>query len=42
MMTYTGRLFQASGNLNIRGLLVEGYKKVGIHFFAVCERTQKG
>ena len=42
MMAYTGRLFQASGNSNIRGLLVEVYEKVGIHFIAVCERTQKG
>ena len=42
MMACTGRLFQASGNSNIRGLLVEAYKKVGIHFIAVCERTQRG
>ena len=42
MMTYTGRLFQASRNSNIRGLLVEVYEKVGIPVIAVCERTQKG
>ena len=42
MMAYTGRLFQASGNSDIKGLLVEVHEKVGIHFFAVCERTQKG
>ena len=37
-----GVLFQASDNLNVRGLLVEECKKVGIHFIAVCERTQRG
>ena len=42
MMAYTGRLFQASGNSDIKGLLVEVHEKVGIHFIAVCERTQKG
>ena len=42
MMGYTGRLFQASGNSDIRGLLVEVYEKVGIPVIAVCERTQKG
>ena len=42
MMAYTGRLFKASGNLNIRGLLVEVYEKVEIPVIAVCERTQKG
>ena len=42
MMAYTGRLFQASGNSNIRGLLVEVYEKVGIPVIGVCERTQKG
>ena len=42
MMAYTGRLFQASGNSDIRGLLVEVYEKVGIPVIAVCERTQKG
>ena len=42
MMAYTGRLFQASGNSNIGGLLVEVYEKVGIPVIAVCERTQKG
>ena len=41
-MAYIGRLFQASGNLNIRGLLVEVYEKVGMPVIAVCERTQKG
>ena len=42
MMAYTGRLFQASGNSDIRGLLVEVYEKVGIPVIAVCERAQKG
>ena len=42
MMAYTGRLFQASGNSDIKGLLVEVYEKVGIPVIAVCERTQKG
>ena len=42
MMAYTGRLFQASGNSDIRGLLVEVYEKVGIPVIVVCERTQKG
>ena len=42
MMGYTGRLFQASDNSDIRGLLVEVYEKVGIPVIAVCERTQKG
>ena len=42
MMGYTGRLFQASGNSDIRGLLVEVYEKVGIPVIAVCERAQKG
>ena len=42
MMAYTGRLFQASGNSDIRGLLVKVYEKVGIPVIAVCERTQKG
>ena len=42
MMAYTGRLFQASGNSDIRGLLVEVYEKVGIPVTADCERTQKG
>ena len=41
-MAYTGRLFQASGNSDIRGLLVEVYEKVRIPVIAVCERTQKG
>ena len=40
MMADTGRLFQASGNSNIGGLLVEVYEKV--EKVAVCERTQKG
>ena len=42
MMAYTDRLFQASGNSNIGGLLVEVYEKVGIPVIADCERTQKG
>ena len=42
MMAYTGRLFQASGNSDIKGLLVEVHEKVGIPVIAVCERTQKG
>ena len=42
MMAYTGRLFQASGNSDIRGLLVEVYEKVGIPVIVVCERAQKG
>ena len=42
MMAYTGRLFQASGNSDIKGLLVEVYEKVGIPVIAVCERAQKG
>ena len=42
MMAYTERLFQASGNSNIRGLLVEIHEKVGIPVIAVSERTQKG
>ena len=42
MMAYTGRLFQASGNSDIKVLLVEVYEKVGIPVIAVCERTQKG
>ena len=42
MMAYTERLFQASGNSNIRGLLVEVHEKVGIPVIAVSERTQKG
>ena len=42
MMAYTGRLFQASGNSDIRGLPVEVYEKVGIPVIAVCEKTQKG
>ena len=42
MMAYTGRLFQASGNSNIKGLLVEVYEKVGIPVIVVCERAQKG
>ena len=41
-MAYTGRLFQASGNSNIGGLLVEVYEKVRIPVIAVCKRTQKG
>ena len=41
MMAYTERLFQASGNSNIRGLLVEIHEKVGIPVIAVSERTQK-
>ena len=39
MMAYTGRLFQASGNSDIKGLLVEVYEKVGIPVIAVCERA---
>ena len=42
MMAYTGRLFQASGNSNIRGLLVEVYEKLELPVIAVSERTQKG
>ena len=42
MMAYTGRLFQASGNTDIKGLLVEVYEKVGIPVIVVCERAQKG
>ena len=42
MMAYTGRLFQALGNSDIRGLLVEVYEKVGIPVIVVCERAQKG
>ena len=42
MMAYTGRLFQASGNSDIKGLLVEVHEKVGIPVIAVCERAQKG
>ena len=42
MMAYTGRLFQASGNSDIRGLLVEVYEKVGIPVIVVCETAQKG
>ena len=42
MSAYTGRLFQASGNSDIKGLLVEVHEKVGIPVIAVCERTQKG
>ena len=42
MMAYTGRLFQASGNSDIRGLLVEVHEKVGIPVISVSERTQKG
>ena len=42
MMAYTGRLFQALGNSDIRGLLLEVYEKVGIPVIADCERTQKG
>ena len=42
MMAYTGRLFQASVNSDIRGLLVEVYEKVGIPVIVVCERAQKG
>ena len=42
MMAYTGRLFQASGNSDIRGLLVEVYEKLELPVIAVCERTQKG
>ena len=41
-MAYTGRFFQASGNSDIRGLLVEVYEKVRIPVIAVCERIQKG
>ena len=36
-----GEAFQASGNSDIRGLLVEVHEKVGIPVIAVCERTQK-
>ena len=42
MMAYTGRLFQALGNSDIRGLLVEVYEKVGIPVIVVFERAQKG
>ena len=42
MMAYTGRLFQASGNSDIKGLLVEVHEKVGIPVIVVCERAQKG
>ena len=42
MMAYTGRLFQASGNSDLKGLLVEVHEKVGIPVIAVCERAQKG
>ena len=42
MMAYTGKLFQASSNSDIRGLLVEVYEKLELPVIAVCERTQKG
>ena len=42
LMAYTGRLLQASGNSNIRGLLVEVYEKLELPVIAVPERTQKG
>ena len=42
MAYYTGKLFQASSNSDIRGLLVEVYEKLELPVIAVCERTQKG